>query len=483
MEAARRGDVAGVRMHLPGQAGAADNLGATALMYAAQSGHLDAVALLADVEAGRQDWRGKTALIIAIQSGKEPIARYLVRYEAGIKDSDGLTALMAATSAGFIDLVHELSGTEARQADDTGKTALMYAAETDQLDAAKILVTHEAGIRDRSGQTALMYATVSGNLALVDLLRQYEAGICKDNGWSCLMTAAKLGNYEAAELLVESEAGLQKLNGMTALMVASQFDHEDIVRLLLPHESHLVRKDGQTAAAIATQFGNHEIASLLNNAPSIIPHPPPQQRRLTKSIANVRSESPIVYGQLPVSASSYQRSATYTSRGPFEPGPSPFRAPTHHHQPSEGPAATSTPNLHRARSTTPSDRSVSHQPATDSKLLDSYIMDETSQLDTITLNATMNEPVTAYSPSAAKMAEMMTEIDIKDGEIAALRQQVALLQAQLALSSGNVTDLKTDYVLQAQQLRSLADYMLQFAATMAPQVNHMDPLLIKKDSQ
>lgn len=78
MEAARKGDMIALRQNLRQQARLKDNLGVTALMYAAQAGRYEAVSLLAEYEAGMQDWRGKTALITAIQNGHAEVARILV---------------------------------------------------------------------------------------------------------------------------------------------------------------------------------------------------------------------------------------------------------------------------------------------------------------------------------------------------------------------------------------------------------------------
>ena len=92
---------------------AKDNLGYTALMYAAENGHTEtAQALLArraDVNA-KENKSGLTTLMAALANGRTETAQALLAHgtDVNAKDNFGWTALMYAKEMGYVETIRML---------------------------------------------------------------------------------------------------------------------------------------------------------------------------------------------------------------------------------------------------------------------------------------------------------------------------------------------------------------------------------------
>ncbi|TNJ27900.1 Ankyrin repeat protein 1 [Giardia muris] len=207
MEAARCGDAAAIHANLA-QATQKDEVGRTALMYAARAGFTDGVKLLASREAGLKDACGMTALMYAVEQNRLDVAQILIAFETGqIIESgshQGFTALMLAVHKGLGEMVQVLARRESRIAGRNGVTALMLAASGNRDDCARSLLA-EVGMQTTGririsgktlerGSTALMTAVVCGNARIVQLLAQHEASISDFRGMTAYKYATTQGD-------------------------------------------------------------------------------------------------------------------------------------------------------------------------------------------------------------------------------------------------------------------------------------------------
>lgn len=163
MKAAAAGDVQSVRK-LIYQAGSANNLGKTAMMYAAEGGHLECVRALMLKEARMQDDEGRTALFYASWHGHTEVVRLLVDREARLVKKNGYSSLMVAAVHGHVEICKLLLAKERGLYTNkafrhgAGHTALMCAADWGDIECVKLLLSAEAHMRDRAGRMAFNFA-------------------------------------------------------------------------------------------------------------------------------------------------------------------------------------------------------------------------------------------------------------------------------------------------------------------------------------
>lgn len=112
------------------------------------------------------------------KESESPLVRLLMDEEAGMQDNVGRTALMYAAFYHRDADVGLLISKEAGVKDNFGRTALMYAAMNDGgVASIRSLVNcnKEVGVQDYIGHTALMYAAKAGNIKIVQLLLKKKA--------------------------------------------------------------------------------------------------------------------------------------------------------------------------------------------------------------------------------------------------------------------------------------------------------------------
>ncbi|WLQ13246.1 ankyrin repeat domain-containing protein [Hahella aquimaris] len=157
MEAAIRGDSRSVQLLSQDDVNQKDQMGRTALIYAASHGHLPIVRDL--VERGGNintvDYSGLTPLMAAVLSHRVAVARYLLERKAAVNAQDvtGTTILVYAINTNVPEMVQLL---------------LRYGADPTLLPAKGTL----ADIADN--KTAYEHAVLKGNEEIIRLIKEAE---------------------------------------------------------------------------------------------------------------------------------------------------------------------------------------------------------------------------------------------------------------------------------------------------------------------
>jgi ankyrin repeat protein len=216
VEAAKRGDVAGVRALLQqgALASATEADGTTALHWAAQRGDIDATELLlrAGAPVNAVNRLGVAPLQLAAATGSAPL----------------LAALLAA-------------GADPNTATPGGETALMTAARTGDTASVKLLIEAGARVDAREswkGQTALMWAAALNNAAAVRALVEAGADVAarsKGGVFPPLLFAVRGGHLAATRALLDggSDVNAPMPDGTSPLLVAIINAHYELASLLL----------------------------------------------------------------------------------------------------------------------------------------------------------------------------------------------------------------------------------------------------------
>jgi ankyrin repeat protein len=163
---------------------AQDELGRTALMWAAYMNQSETARLLVQAGASLEprDIGGLTALGLAAKYGRKEIATLLLDAGADISEMErllgGRPLLVWAAATCDTSLVGSLisKGADLEVRDRKGRTALLYVISKREFEMAAFLVRRGADVNggDRKGRTPLMEAAVLGEVALVKML--VEAG-------------------------------------------------------------------------------------------------------------------------------------------------------------------------------------------------------------------------------------------------------------------------------------------------------------------
>jgi ankyrin repeat protein len=279
-------------------ANAADERGATPLMYAAVAGSLDAMRFLiekgADVNAHNN--LGATALIWSATDLAK--VRLLVEHGADVNAATarGRTALLIAAmsdnSASIVRLLLE-KGANAKALDRFKTTTLRGAALGN--DTATIRQLIDVGVDvnagDFPGFTPLMFtAGWNGNVRATKLLLDKGAkvdavtlpvlGLPEKNGPSKfglltpLILAAPFGPPELIQTLIDAGANVnaKDVRKMTPLMLAVATDHQDpaVIKMMVAHGADpAVKSDaGESAIDWSLRAGSRQGAQLLKAGPA-----------------------------------------------------------------------------------------------------------------------------------------------------------------------------------------------------------------------
>jgi len=284
---------------------AKDNIGQTALDYAARKGRAEEVELLLrkgesqsldnsitiktmnrqdvvrllldrgdNIEAKGND--DKTALGSAASNGYKATVRLLLDHSVDIKaknnDLSG-TALHSAASNGHSETVQLLldRGADIEAKGNDGVTPLHGAANDGHESTVKLLLDRGADIKAKSndGTTALHGAANDGHESTVKLLLDRGADIkAKSNdGATALHGAASNGHESTVKLLLDRGADIKAKNndGVTPLHGAASNGHESTVKLLLDRDPNIKAKgnNGATALHGAASNGYEDVVKLL----------------------------------------------------------------------------------------------------------------------------------------------------------------------------------------------------------------------------
>ena len=266
IDAARRGDAAGVRalIQKKAPATAADPDGTTALHVAVQNDQIEIVQALlkAGAQANAATRYGVTPLALAATNGSPAVVAALT--EAGANPNaanpDGETVLMDAARSGNLAVVNRLLAAGADvNARDTwrGETAVMRAAGENHADVVKRLAAAKADLDVRS--KALGYPNIRE-----DFSTMVFTAIPK-GGFTALMLAAREGAHAAAAALVEGGANLDATDpdGTTALVLAIMNAHYDLAAMLIDKGANPNLGDASGMAAL------YAAVDMLHQAPMI----------------------------------------------------------------------------------------------------------------------------------------------------------------------------------------------------------------------
>jgi ankyrin repeat protein len=265
-----------------------DKRGGTPLMYAAAYGSIESVrALLAGgADANAANDFGATALMWGITDPEK--VRVLVTAGADVRARSkmGRTPLyLAASNDGSSPTVKLLldRGANATERDNIQSTPLLAATAANDLASIRLLIEHRANVNetDAVGMTPLINAASNNNVKAVELLlargasinavTKPEIGPGVKNGpislgnFTALIVAAPAGSAELVRILLDAGATVDALDvrKMTPLMLAIATDHADprVVRLLLERGADQKLKDryGETAADWARKFNSPAI--------------------------------------------------------------------------------------------------------------------------------------------------------------------------------------------------------------------------------
>ncbi|XP_051785722.1 ankycorbin isoform X3 [Erpetoichthys calabaricus] len=167
-----------------------DASGCSALHLAAKNSHLECVKKL--LKQGKcsvegVDNIGRTALYYAAASGSLPIVQLLCenRSPVNVKDAEGCTPLLLSVHNSHLDVCKFLidHGADINACDKNGRTAIMLASENNSLSIVEILIQHGADLSlvDTLGNDALQYSTLSGSKEIRNLLQAALSKLSSDS--------------------------------------------------------------------------------------------------------------------------------------------------------------------------------------------------------------------------------------------------------------------------------------------------------------
>lgn len=242
---------------------ARDNLGRTALHYAAGENHPDAVKELAKNGAliNEQDARfGRTALAYAAYYGNTEIATDLLRLGANIRirDSEGKTPLMLAVENNRIDILDLLisKADQLTEPNGDGELPIHRAAASCNLQILEKILFKGAFVDSRTraqSWTPLHYASYFG--CTDTILPLLKAGAdpnaqSRNVRETPLHRAVMRNRTSVLKILLDNHADplLKDQDGETALFWATNKDYQESVEIFIAHDPSLcnvTRNDGR----------------------------------------------------------------------------------------------------------------------------------------------------------------------------------------------------------------------------------------------
>ncbi len=278
IEAAISGDVAKLTSLIAAGADAdtANNVGDTALIWAAYLDNIEIAKLLLEAGAdanATNKINGAAPLILTTRLYRNSgTLKVLLEKGCNVNEANaseynphGSTALMFAAEAGKVEAIQTLleQGANVNAINKNGDTALIYAALSGCVITVKTLLTApEININasNDNGYTALMIAAIKSRnggtvQALID--KGADVNTANNNGDTALMMAAinsfyKMAQANMLQALVDKGADVNATNNdgdiALALAIRPKFDNTDAVKMLVAAGSNInsLNKHGQT---------------------------------------------------------------------------------------------------------------------------------------------------------------------------------------------------------------------------------------------
>ena len=239
VDAAKRGDIAAVRVLVQGQAdlNATSADGSTALHWAAHNGDVRMADVLlragADVSAASR--YGITPLYLACRVGSAAVIDRLVAAGAAAAavmpegDTMLMTAARAGTAEGVASLIAHGADVNARER-SKGQTALMWAVAENHADVVQTLIDAGADVQARSTKDYTAENAREGERTGTGLAigRKYDA-------FTAFAFAARGGHIETLDVLLEAGADVNGTlpGGMSGLVLAVASARFDAAMFLL----------------------------------------------------------------------------------------------------------------------------------------------------------------------------------------------------------------------------------------------------------
>jgi ankyrin repeat protein len=227
-----------------------DNVGKTAVYYAADCGHEETLTFLLEqgAQANSKDERGSTPFMLACQQGQMGVVKVLL----------------------------EQVGPQAfQETDEDRRTALYYAACWGKEEIFSFLLGQggQANSKDKYGATPFMLACQEGHMGVVSLILQHVGPQAlqemEKRGWTALHFAAVRGHEDIVTFLLGQGAQASRRNddGMTPFMRACHQGRTGVVQVLVQHMGkqavHETDNRGATALHWAAHRGHEETAAFL----------------------------------------------------------------------------------------------------------------------------------------------------------------------------------------------------------------------------
>lgn len=253
MIGASAGSIDQVRYYI-NQAGMTDEIGATALMYAAIAGNAACVELLMDIEAGRKTDAGDTALMLALKQNHLACMMLLLDSEGHLYESSKQslvrTAIFLEKRICFdtiIDYYFEKRRLNVQEVLEviiaTKKTEYMASLGACARKYGRPVCSAPLSYRERVNQpTELMLAARAGDTTAITKHISQLGYLCEGKlltgGGTALQWAVCAGHVEAARLLL-AEVGILSDDGHSSLLRACEKGDQDLIALLMPYELDL----------------------------------------------------------------------------------------------------------------------------------------------------------------------------------------------------------------------------------------------------
>ena len=250
---------------------ALDNLGNTAIHYAAIYDRVDVAGVLLHLDKGFMNIQGNDDLLpiaAAVKAGSLEMVEYLLSKDADvdIQTEDDRTLLHLNAQNGNASITKMLldEGLDPELTDSANLSVLQIALTVGHVEVVQTLVRHQATLleKDVAGRTPLLQAVAMGHEKMVEMLLREGANVSAVCGtkWSTLHLNAKQGSKTITELLIGAWTACKDIcvdsNGDSPLHIAAKNDRVDVARVLLSRRLDLLNMknlQGETALSLAAE--------------------------------------------------------------------------------------------------------------------------------------------------------------------------------------------------------------------------------------
>jgi ankyrin repeat protein len=323
LDALRDGDAARIRraIRAGAPAGAVDNTGSTALMYAAVYADVASMRLLLEkgADPSYANQAGATALMWAIPD--EAKVRLLIERGArvnAVSTATGRTPLLIAAgrpgASAIVRLLLE-KGADPKARDKNGENAIFRSAYSWDAETLKLLIDRGADINAPSqGITPIMEADVTANGAILELLlgRGAEVNSKDPDGFTVLTSQTETRDFSLYRTLIAKGANpaVRTNTGMDLLMAAAASDKtqpefiQELIKVGVDpklkvanlHTEHGFGKDPEGPLDWASRHGDTPVVRLLAD---VTGEKPPSQEAAALPLLGAASPREAIAKALP----------------------------------------------------------------------------------------------------------------------------------------------------------------------------------------